>query len=178
MKRIIALTLILTVTLSCPCYATEETKRLAREAGIEYDTPLEEVLSRQEALKSGQANNSTPATKKSLKTSQKALKGANDEFHIANGTGQDTVKVTDTDDLHIYSNEYADGYANAYYGAKNSWDEFHTAPYDVGANDGYEESTWGELHINRNYRKNVYYEPEKDRNRLGIDEYRLPWQMN
>ena len=179
MKRLIALTLILTTILSCTCYAkpkySEESLRLAREAGLEYDTPLEEVLRRQEALKSGQANNSTPATKKSLKTSQK---GADDEFHIANGTGQNTVKVTDTDDLHIYSNDYADGYANAYYGAKNSWDEFHTSPYDIGANDGYEESTWGQLHINENYRKNVYYEPEKDRNRLGIDEYRLPWQMN
>jgi len=179
MKRLIALTLILTTTLSCTCYAkskySEESLRLAREAGLEYDTPLEEVLRRQEALKSGQANNSTPTTKKSLKTSQK---GANDEFHIANGTGQDTVKVTDTDDLHIYSNDYADGYANAYYGAKNSWDEFHTAPYDIGANDGYEESTWGQLHINENYRKDVYYEPEKDKNRLSIDQYRLPWQMN
>ena len=173
-KRLIALTLILTTTLSCTCYAkpkySEESLRLAREAGLEYDTPLEEVLRRQEALKSGQANNSTPTAKKSLKTSQK---GANDEFHIANGTGQDTVKVTDTDDLHIYSNDYADGYANAYYGAKNSWDEFHTSPYDIGANDGYGAGGFDEIHINENFRQNVW-KPDHKVLRLGIDEFRLP----
>ena len=181
MKRLIILTIALTTLLSVPVYAqgySEETHRLAREAGIEYDTPLEEVLRRQEARNQSKANNSTPTTENGQEKPQSPLKGANDEFHIANGTGQDTVKVTDTDGLHIYSNDYADGYANAYYGAKNNYDEFHTAPYDIGANDGYEESTWGELHINRNYRQNVYYEPEKDKNRLEIDEYRLPWQMN
>lgn len=177
MKRIIALTLIFGIVLSCPCYASEETHRLAREAGIEYDTPLEEVLRRQEARNQSKANNSTPTTENGQEKSQRPLKSSNDELRIY-GTGQDTVKVTDTDGLHIYSNDYADGYANAYYGAKNSYDEFHTAPYDIDANDGHDESTWGELHINENYRKNVYYEPERDKYRLGIDEYRLPWQMN
>lgn len=187
MRRIIALTLILTASLSCPCFAqgySEESKRLGQEAGCyvgDYD--LDEVLARQEALKNGQANNSTPTTQNGQNKANKPvtgrIKGGVDEYRVIPQGGNESTKITDTKDgLHIYSNEYADGYANAYYGSKNSYDEFHTAPYDIGANDGYDESTFGELHINRNYRQNVYYEPERDKYRLDIDEYRLPWQMN
>lgn len=178
MKKALVLTLIFSIALSCPCYASEETHRLAREAGIEYDTPLEEVLRRQEARNQSKTNNSTPTTENSREKAQRPLKSSVDEYRVIPQGGNESTQVTDTDGLHIYSNDYADGYTNAYYGAKNSYDEFHTTPYDIGANDGYDESTWGELHINRNYRKDVYYEPEKDKNRLGIDEYRLPWQMN
>lgn len=176
-KRLIALTLILTTTLSCTCYAkpkySEESLRLAREAGLEYDTPLEEVLRRQETLKSGQANK-TPTTQNGQNKANKSLKSRNDEYRVVNGGSG--VKVTDTsDELHIYSDTYN---TPSNYGAKFSNDEFKVFGQDTPANDGYEESTWGELHINENYRQNVYYEPEKDKNRLEIDEYRLPWQMN
>lgn len=179
MKRIIALTLILTTTFSYPCHAkpqySEATKKLMQEAGQVIDYDVDEVMSRQEARRQAQANKSTPTTQNGQNGASRTLKTANDEYRIFADSGQ-SVKVTDTsDELHIYSNEYGQDRS---YGAKNSWDEFHTAPYDISANDGYEDSTWGELHINENYRQNVYYEPEKDRNRLGIDEYRLPWQMN
>ena len=169
--KALVLTLIFSIALSCPCYASEETHRLAREAGIEYDTPLEEVLRRQEARNQSKANNSTPTTENGQEKSQRPLKSSNDELRIYGG---DSVKVTNTDDLHIYSNDYENpsGYS------KYSNDEFKIAGKETPANDGYEESTWGELHINENYRQNVYYEPEKDKNRLEIDEYRLPWQMN
>lgn len=178
MKRLIILTLILTASLSCPCFAqgySEESKRLGQEAGCyvgDYD--LDEVMRRQEALKNGQANNSTPTTQNGQNKANKSLKSRNDEYRVVNGGIG--VKVTDTsDELHIYSDTYNNP---SNYGAKFSNDEFKVFGQDTPANDGYEESTWGELHINENYRQNVYYEPEKDKNRLEIDEYRLPWQMN
>jgi len=186
MKRILVLTLIFSISLSHPCYAkgySEETKRLMQEAGLGQEHSLEDILSRQEALKSGQTNNSTPVTQngqnKANKPVTRRIKGGVDEYRIVAGGGNGSTQITDTNDgLHIYSNDYANGYNNAYYGSKQSTDEFHTTPYDIKANDGYNESTWGELHINENYRKNVYYEPERDKYRLGIDEYRLPWMMN
>lgn len=176
MMKALVLTLIFSIALSCPCYASEETHRLAREAGIEYDTPLEEVLRRQEALNQSKANNSTPTTENGQEKPQRPLKGANDELRIY-GTGQDTVKVTDTDGLHIYSNEYADGYANAYYGAKNSYDEFHTAPYDLGANDGYKHGNIDELHINENYRQNVWHPTHRGNRIKDFDEFKYPDEM-
>lgn len=175
MKRIIALTLIFSVILSCPCYASEETHRLAREAGLEYDTPLEEVLRRQEARNQSKANNSTPNTENGQEKPQRPLKNSNDELRIY-GTGQDTVKETDTDGLHIYSNDYADGYNSANYGSKQSTDEFHTVPYDVGANDGYKHGDIDELHINENYRQNVW-KPDHKVLRLGIDQFKLPNEL-
>ena len=176
MKKALVLTLIFSVALSCPCYASEETHRLAREAGIEYDTPLEEVLRRQEARNQSKTNNSTPTTENGQEKAQRPLKNSNDELRIY-GTGQDTVKVTDTDGLHIYSNDYADGYANAYYGAKNSYDEFHTAPYDLEANDGYKHGNIDELHINENYRQNVWHPTHRGNRIKDFDEFKYPDEM-
>ena len=166
MKRIIALTLILTVTLSYPCYATEETKRLAREAGIEYDTPLEEVLRRQEARNQSKANDSTLDTGNGLETNARPLKSSNDELRIYGGN---SVKVTNTDDLHIYSNDYQNptGYS------KYSYDEFKIAGKETPANDGYSKENFDELHIDPIYQKNLW-KPDNEVIRLSIDEIRLP----
>ena len=166
MKRIIALTLIFSVALSCPCYASEETHRLAREAGIEYDTPLEEVLRRQEARNQSKANNSTPNTENGQEKAQRPLKSSNDELRIYGG---DSVKVTNTDDLHIYSNDYENpsGYS------KYSNDEFKIAGKETPANDGYSKENFDELHIDPVYQKKLW-KPENEVIRLSIDEFRLP----
>lgn len=184
MKRIIALTLTLILSImTIPAYAySDESIRLGKEAGCyvgDYD--LDEVLARQEALKNGQANNSTPTTQngqnKANKPVTRRIKGGVDEYRVIPQGGNESTKITDTKDgLHIYSNEYADGYANAYYGSKNSYDEFHTAPYDIGANDGYKHGDIDELHINENYRQNVW-KPDYDVYRISIDEFRLPNEM-
>ena len=166
MKKALALTLIFSVILSCPCYASEETHRLAREAGIEYDTPLEEVLRRQEARNQSKANNSTPNTENGQNKSNKSLKSSNDELRIYGG---DSVKVTNTDDLHIYSNDYENpsGYS------KYSNDEFKIAGKETPANDGYSKENFDELHIDPVYQKKLW-KPENEVIRLSIDEFRLP----
>ena len=177
MKRTIILTIALTTLLSTPCYAlpeySEETKRLMQEAGLGQEYTVDEIMARQEALKSGQTNNSTPTNQNTVKTSNRRLKGSIDEYRVASGTGQQSVQVTDTKDgLHVYSDSYANGYKSANYGSKNSYDEFHTAPYDIDANDGYEEGRFDELHINENYKQNVWH-PENRGNRIaGFDEFK------
>ena len=181
MKRLIILTIALTTLLSCPVYAqgySEESKRLGQEAGCyvgDYD--LDEVMRRQEALKSGQTNNSTPTTQNGQNKANKSLKSRNDEYRIVNGGGQQSVKVTDTEDeLHIYSNEYSNP---SNYGAKYSYDEFKVYGSDTPANDGHDESTWGELHVNENFRQNVYYDASKENQRIkGFDEIRYVWELN
>ena len=178
MKRMMILTIALTTLISVPAYAySDDSIRLGKESGVyvgDYD--LDEVMRRQEALKSGQATNDTPNTSNGQNKANRRIKGGVDEYRVVNGGGQNSVKVTDTTDgLHIYSNDYNNPSS---YGSKQSTDEFRVFGSDTPANDGHDESTWGELHINENYRQNVYYEPEKDKNRLEIDEYRLPWQLN
>ena len=185
MKRAIILTIALTTLLSVPVYAqgySEESKRLGQEAGCyvgDYD--LDEVMRRQEALKSGQANNSTPAIQngqnKANSTTTRRIKGGVDEYRVVVGGGNDSVQVTDTkDELHVYSNEYANGYNNANYGAKNSYDEFHTAPYDIDANDGYGTGGFDEIHVNENYRDQVW-KPDYKVQRLDIDQFKLPNEL-
>jgi len=172
MKRLLIMTLTMTVLLSYPVYAkpqySPETLRLMQEAGIEYNTPVNEVMNRQEALKSGKGNKTTSVNKKTRKTAK------TDEYKVY---GKQSVKVTDTSDgLHIYNNDYNNP---SNYGAKYSTDEFRIYGQDSPANDGHDESTWGELHINENFRKDVYYKPEKEKQRLkGFDEFRYVWELN
>lgn len=93
-----------------------------------------------------------------------------DEYRLYSSSQNRAVKVTDTDDLHIYSNSYG---KKRSYGAKFSNDEFHTVPTDIEANDGYKAGNFDELHINENYRQNVW-QPEEPVQRLGIDEFKTP----
>lgn len=178
MKRLIILTAILTIALSYPAMAypqySEESKQLGRQAGLEYDVPLEEIMRRQEALKGGQANKTTPNTSEGQEKANKTLKSRNDEYHIANGTGKQSVKVTDTDDLHIYSNDYN---SPSNYGAKYSYDEFRVGGKDTLANDGYGEGAIDELHINENYRQYVWH-PKNRGNRIkDFDEFKYPDEL-
>ena len=179
MKRVLILTAILTIALSSPVYAdySPESKRLGEEAGLAMEYDLDEIMARQDALKQQKANKSTLVSENALKTPNKSLKSRNDEYRIVSGGGKNSVKVTDTEDeLHIYSNTYSNP---TNYGAKYSTDEFRVYGMDTPANDGHDESTWGELHINRNYRKNVFYEPEKESKRIqGFDELRYVWELN
>ncbi|MBQ9360084.1 MAG: hypothetical protein IJT96_03500 [Lachnospiraceae bacterium] len=141
---------------------SEESKRLAREAGLQVDElEWEEIDKRQQEYR----------RRKELSMS------SNDELHIRNnGTTGGSVTVTDTaDELHIYSNEYASQGQN--YGSKNSYDEFHTASVDIAPNDGHKSGGFDELHINENYRQNVWH-PEHRGNRIqGFDEFRYPDEM-
>ena len=89
MKKLLAFTLIFTLafsvnTCALPQYSAE-TQKLMQEAGIEYDTPLDEVMRRQEAYKK---NKSTPTQEIGLKstntTSQRAAVSKNgfDELRV------------------------------------------------------------------------------------------------
>ena len=63
MKKIISLTIILTLAFSVNIYAypqySSETQKLMQESGIEYNVPLDEVMRRQETYKKNKANKST-----------------------------------------------------------------------------------------------------------------------
>ena len=149
-----------------PVYArpqySEESKRLGREAGLQVDElEWEEIDRRQQEYR----------RRKGLSTS------SNDELYIRNnGTTGGSVAVTDTaDELHIYSNEYADQSSN--YGSKNSYDEFHTAPKDIPANDGHKAGGFDELHINENYKQNVWHLEHRGNRIQGFDEFRYPDEM-
>ena len=165
MKRIILLAAVMTIIYAAPTYAkpeySEETKRLMKEAGFQTEElEWEEIDRRQQEYRN-----------------RKDSASSNDELHIrSNGSNNGSVAVTDTaDGLHIYSNEYASQSLN--YGSKNSYDEFHTAPVDIPANDGYKAGGFDELHINENYRQNVWH-PEHRGNRIqGFDEFRYPDEM-
>lgn len=173
MKRILVLTLIFSISLSYPCYAkgySEETKRLMQEADLGQEHSLEDILSRQETLKSGQANNSTPVTQNGQNKAIRRIKGDFDEYRVTLGQGQQSTSITDTNDgLHIYSNDYENptGYS------KYSYDEFSIGGKDTPSNDGYGTNGFDELHIDPYYRKNVW-KPDHKVLRIGIDEYRLP----
>ena len=166
MKRAIILMIILSMLTVTPVYArpkySAETERLMREAGLQVDElEWEEIDRRQQEYRKRKQNNTS----------------SNDELHIRNnGNNSGSVAVTDTsDELHIYSNEY--GNQSSKYGAKYSYDEFHTAPKDIQANDGYGAGGFDELHINENYRQNVWH-PEHRGNRIqGFDEFRYPDEM-
>jgi hypothetical protein len=176
MKRTIILTIALTTLLSTPCYAlpeySAETKKLLQEAGMGQDYSVEEIMERQEAYRAGKANNSTPTNQNTVKTSNRRLKGGVDEYRIANGGGNESIKVTDTDNLHIYSNDYENpsGYS------KYSNDEFSIGGKETPSNDGYGENGFDELHIDANYRNKVW-KPDYKVYRITIDEFRLPSDM-
>lgn len=165
MKKVLILTVVITILSTIPAYAarreySEETKHLMREAGLQVDElEWEEIDRRQQEYRKRKQNNTS----------------SNDELHIR-GNNSGSVTVTDTaDGLHIYSNEYANQSRN--YGSKYSYDEFHTAPVDIPANDGYGAGGFDELHINENYRQNVWH-PEHRGNRIqGFDEFRYPDEM-
>lgn len=83
-------------------------------------------------------------------------RNANDELHVK---GQQKKTVTGTR------------------GAKYNTDEFHLSGTDIEPNDGYKSGTFDELHINSNYRQNVW-KPEKPVIRFnGFDEFHLPDEM-
>jgi hypothetical protein len=165
MKRTIILAIILALIATTPAFAgksrySAETERLMREAGLQVDElEWEEINRRQQEYRKRKQNRTS----------------SNDELHIK-GNKNGSVTVTDTaDELHIYSNEYANQSNN--YGAKYSYDEFHTAPKDIPANDGYGAGGFDELHINENYLQNVWH-PEHRGNRIqGFDEFRYPDEM-
>ena len=56
-------------------------------------------------------------------------------------------------------------------------DELHTAPAEQKANDGYRYGNFDELHINENYRNDVW-QPAQPVYRLnGFDEFHLPNEL-
>ena len=141
---------------------SEETKHLMREAGLQVEeSDWEETDRRQQEYRKRKQSGTS----------------SNDELHIKNnGTNIGSVIVTDTaDGLHIYSNKYANQSSN--YGAKYNYDEFHTAPVDIPANDGYGAGRFDELHINENYKQNVWHPEYRGCRIQGFDEFRYPDEM-
>ena len=67
---------------------------------------------------------------------------------------------------------------NPGYGSKNSYDEFHTVPKDIPANDNYNRSGGiDELHINSNYDRDVWHPEDRGGRINGFDEFRFPDEM-
>ena len=167
MKKVLILTVIMTILSTIPAYAargeySEETRRLMREAGLQVDEPEWEEIDRRQQEYMRRRDGGT---------------SSNDELHVrSSGSEGGSVAVTDTaDELHVYSNDYAA--QNISYGARYSYDEFHTAPKDIEANDGYGAGGFDELHINENYRSRVWH-PKHRGNRIeGFDEFRFPDEM-
>ena len=168
MIRAIILSLTMSILLAVPAYAgigdySEETKRLMREAGLQTEElEWEEINRRQQEYRERKSNSTA----------------SNDELHIRrNGSSNsESVAVTNTSDgLHVYSNEYASQSRD--YGSKNSYDEFHTAPKDISPNDGYKSGGFDELHINENYRQNVWHPKHRGYRINGFDEFRYPDEM-
>ncbi len=60
------------------------------------------------------------------------------------------------------------------YGTKYSYDEFHTAPRDIPANDGYKSGNFDELHINERYIQNVWHPEDRSGRMEGFDEFHFP----
>ncbi|MCR5775584.1 MAG: hypothetical protein K6G42_10915 [Lachnospiraceae bacterium] len=168
MKRAMILTLILTMLSVIPVYAgrpeySEATKKLMREAGLQVEELEWEEIDRRQ--------------KEYYKKNSKST-SSSDELHIRNGSSSSggSVTVTDTaDGLHIYSDEYASQSSD--YGAKYSHDEFHTNPKDISSNDGYRSGGFDELHINENYRQNVWHPSHRGGRLSGFDEFRYPDEM-
>lgn len=178
-KKALILTLIFSLAFPVSTYTgrfSPETTRLMKEAGLLKSECTESELQAQEAKKRNQANNSTLNSKTSLKSSNSSL----DELHInkaSQSTVSGNVKVTNTDDndeLHIYSDDYTGA---TDYGTKMSYDEFRVNGEETPANDGYDTEGFDELHIPTQYRQNVW-QPDHPVQRLGIDEFRLPNEMN
>ena len=122
MKRIIALILIASITMTTPVYAMTPKKITNRRI---------------------------------------------DEYRKYNKKG---TKVTNTDDLHIYSNKYKNpdkGYS------KFSYDEFSISGKETPANDRYKSGSFDEIHIPDPYQDDVW-KPEEPVQRLGIDEFKTP----
>lgn len=167
MKRAIILSFVLSLLAVTPAFAgtsryDSETERLMREAGLQVDELEWEEIDRRQQEYMRRRDGGT---------------SSNDELHVrSGGSGSGSVAVTDTaDELHVYSNDYAA--QNSSYGAKYSYDEFHTAPKDIEANDGYGAGGFDELHINENYRSRVWH-PKHRGNRIeGFDEFRFPDEM-
>ncbi|MCR5304577.1 MAG: hypothetical protein K6E33_08455, partial [Lachnospiraceae bacterium] len=63
------------------------------------------------------------------------------------------------------------------YGAKYSYDEFHTAPVDSTSNDGYRRGGFDELHINENYLGDVWHPANRGYRFSGFDEFHLPYEL-
>lgn len=149
MKKLIIFIVVFIIALTTPCYAKSRF------------SPETERLMKEAGLLKGE-------------------EGGSDELHInpaAQSTVSGNVRVTDTngnDELHIYSNEYS---VSGNYGTKLSNDEFRVYGADTPANDGYSASGFDELHIPSQYKKNLW-RPEGKVYRLGIDEFRLPNEMN
>lgn len=156
------------ILINClPVYAgskySEESVKLGRAAGLEMEElDWEEIDRRQQEYR------------KRCKSST----ASGDELHIDNNDDRRnrSVAVTDTaDELHVYSDEYAA--LSPDYGAKYSYDEFHTAPKDIEANDGYGVGGFDELHINENYLYRVWHPKNRGNRFKGFDEFRYPDEM-
>lgn len=126
MKRIIALILIASITMTTPVYAMTPKKITNRRI---------------------------------------------DEYRKYNKKG---TKVTDTDDLHIYSNKYKNpdkGYS------KFSYDEFSISGKETPANDRYKSGSFDEIHIPEPYQDDVWQPEEPVQRMNGFDEFHLPNEL-
>ena len=140
MEKIIVLVFTISLIMCTPVAAlpqySSETLKQMEAAGIEHDTPLDEIMSRQ-------------------RDRQERLKQKN---VVGNPATTETVSNPS--------------------GAKFSNDEFRIAPNDKAPDDGYNSSTWGELHINSHYARNVYHPNPTGTRFKGWDELRYVDDLN
>ena len=90
--------------------------------------------------------------------------------------GRKKMMSSKNSSLSAETTEENDSQANGY-GSKYSYDEFHTAPTDIPANDGYKSGNFDELHINENYRQNVWHPRDRGGRLNGFDEFHYPDEL-
>lgn len=140
MRKIIILAFAISAVTCTPVAAhpqyNSETLKQMEAAGLEYDVPLDEIMSRQ-------------------RDQQERLKHKN-----------------------VVGNPATTDPAGDISGAKFSNDEFRITPNDKAPDDGYNSSTWGELHINSHYARNVYHPNPTGTRFKGWDELRYVDDLN
>ncbi len=167
MRRLIVMSLLTCILMSSAVYAAPACGEALKQMNKGYNAASSNTPKKDDA-------GGVPAAGRRQEKQRKTYKSNVDEYRISSSGGSQSVRVSDTDDLHIYNNNYGQKRS---YGSKQSTDEFHTAPVDIHANDGYAENGFDELHVNENYRQNVWQPDEPVQRLNGFDEFRLPSDM-
>ena len=136
---ILPLSLFMSVPVSAQIKYSQETQKLMKEAGIEYDNSWEEISRRQAEMQK----------MRSLKKKDSSGQSGQDKA----GAEADKNEV------------------------KYSFDEYRIGGSQTIPNDGYKSGGFDELHINENYKQNVYHPTDRGFRMEGFDEFRYVDEM-
>ena len=136
---ILPLSLFMSVPVSAQIKYSQETQKLMKEAGIEYDNSWEEISRRQAEMQK----------MRSLKKKDSSGQSGQDK------AGAEADKN----------------------GVKYSYDEYRISGSQTAPNNGYKSGGFDELHINENYKQNVYHPTDRGFRMEGFDEFRYVDEM-